>query len=73
MTPLSGLGKALIIAGTIMAGIGVLFLIAPKIPWLGRLPGDLTVKRDGFRLYFPLTTCIIISILLTLLFNLFKK
>lgn len=56
-----------------MAGIGLILLVAPKIPWLGRLPGDLMVKKNGFRLYFPLTTCIIISILLTVLFNIFKK
>lgn len=73
MTPLSGLGKALVVGGLTMAGIGLILLVAPKIPWLGRLPGDLMVKKNGFRLYFPLTTCIIISILLTVLFNIFKK
>jgi hypothetical protein len=64
MNPLSGLGKI---------GIGILLVLAPKIPWLGKLPGDILVKKDNFHFYFPLTTCIIISIVLTLLFYLFRR
>jgi hypothetical protein len=71
--PLSGLGKAFLIAGLVMAAIGVLLLLIPKVPWLGKLPGDFMFKKDGVRFYFPLTTCIILSILLTILFNLFRK
>ncbi len=73
MNPLSGLGKILIIFGIAMAGIGILLVLAPKIPWLGKLPGDILVKKDNFHFYFPLTTCIIISIVLTLLFYLFRR
>jgi hypothetical protein len=73
MNPLSHLGKFLIIAGLIIAGIGILLVLAPKIPWLGKLPGDITVKKDNFQFFFPLTTCIVISILLTLLFYLFRR
>jgi hypothetical protein len=73
MNPLSGLGKILIIFGIAIAGIGILLVLAPKIPWLGKLPGDILVKKDNFHFYFPLTTCIIISIVLTLLFYLFRR
>ena len=73
MNPLFSLGKVLIIIGLIIASIGVLLVLSPKIPWIGKLPGDILIKKDNFRFYFPLTTCIIISIILTLLFYLFRK
>ncbi len=73
MNPLFSLGKALIIIGLVIASIGILFVLTPKIPWLGDLPGDILIKKDNFRFYFPVTTCIIISIILTLLFYLFRK
>ena len=55
----------LVIAGLIIAGIGVVWLLAPSIPWLGKLPGDIRIERGNFRLYFPIVTCIVISLLLT--------
>jgi len=67
------LGKVLIIFGIVIAGIGVLLLVGDKIPWIGRLPGDIMIKREKFTFYFPIMTCIIISIILTLLFSLFRK
>jgi hypothetical protein len=73
MSPLGSLGKILIIIGVIMAVIGAIFLLGDKIPWIGRLPGDIYIKRDKFTFYFPLMTSIIISLLLTLLFSLFRK
>jgi len=73
MSPLGSLGKILIIIGAIMAVIGAIFLLGDKIPWVGRLPGDIIIKRDKFTFYFPLMTSIIISLLLTLLFSLFRK
>jgi Protein of unknown function (DUF2905) len=51
--------------------VGLLYL--PRIPWLGRLPGDITVEREGFTFYFPLATSIVVSIVLTLLLNLFFR
>jgi uncharacterized protein HemY len=69
----SGFGKVVIIVGLIIALIGVLLVITPRVPWLGKLPGDITIKRDNFHFYFPLTTCIIISIILTLIFYLFRR
>jgi hypothetical protein len=67
------LGKMLILLGVFAIAIGVLLLIGEKIPWVGKLPGDIIVKRKNFSFYFPITTSIIISIILTLLFNLFRK
>ncbi len=68
-----GLGKLLIIMGLVILALGVLLTLGPRIPWLGRLPGDFFVKRDGFTFYFPLATSIILSILLTILLNLFRR
>jgi hypothetical protein len=73
MAPLGSLGKILIIIGAITAVIGVILVLGNKIPWIGRLPGDIYIKRDKFTFYFPLMTSIIISLLLTLLFSLFRK
>jgi len=67
------LGKALIVGGILLAIMGGLVLLSDRIPWLGKLPGDIHIKRDGFSFYFPLATCIIISIILTLLFRLLGR
>jgi hypothetical protein len=57
----------------VLVVIGVSLLLIPKIPWLGRLPGDIFIKTDKVSFYLPITTGIIISLLLTLLFALFRK
>jgi hypothetical protein len=67
------LGKSLIVLGLIIAGIGVLLTLAGRIPWLGRLPGDIYVKRENFTFYFPLATSIIISIVLSFILWLLRK
>jgi hypothetical protein len=67
------LGKMLIIFGIIIVAVGVVLLLAQKIPHIGRLPGDIYVKKDSFTFYFPLTTCIIISLVLTLIFWIFRR
>ena len=64
------MGKALLIIGLVISGIGVLIMLG--VPF-GRLPGDFSVKRGNFAFYFPLSTSIILSILLTLLFALFRR
>ena len=69
----SSLGKLLVIAGVAAVVAGVLLILGPKIPWLGRLPGDLIVRREGFTLFFPLASLIIVSVLLTILINLFFR
>ncbi len=73
MFGLGALGKLLILLGVLIVVIGLLLLIGEKIPWVGKLPGDIMIKKEKFTFYFPITTSILISILLTLLFTLFRK
>jgi hypothetical protein len=69
---LQELGKWLIFVGIIIVGLGVIIYIFPKyFPYLGKLPGDIFIKRENFTFYFPLGTCILLSILLSLLLTLF--
>ncbi len=69
----NALGRFLVFVGVIIALIGCLLLFAEKIPWIGRLPGDILIKRGKWTFYFPLATSIILSLLITLLLNLFRK
>ena len=64
------MGKALVYVGLGIAGLGLLMMVGVPI---GRLPGDIYVKRDGFSFYFPLTTSIILSIVLTLILAFFRR
>lgn len=61
------LGRFLVIFGLLIAGAGLLLLVAPKIPWIGRLPGDIIIRRENFTFYFPLVTCLLVSIVLSLI------
>ncbi|MCS7276307.1 MAG: DUF2905 domain-containing protein [Dehalococcoidia bacterium] len=63
-------GKWLMVAGVALALLGGLVLLASKVPFLGRLPGDILVQRDNFTFYFPLVTSILLSIFLTIVLNL---
>ena len=70
------LGKILIIAGAAIIVIGVALLFFDKIPFLGKLPGDIVVRKKNFTLYAPLATSLLLSLLLTLVFviiNWFRK
>jgi hypothetical protein len=67
------LGKLLFVAGVALALAGALVWFAPRIPWLGNLPGDLRIERPGLRVYAPLATCVVVSIVLTLILNLFGR
>ena len=67
------LGKMLILLGVFIILIGIFLLIGDRIPWLGKLPGDFVIRKKNFTFYFPLATSILISIILTLLFTLFRK
>jgi Protein of unknown function (DUF2905) len=70
---MSDFGKILVFFGLILIVVGLIFLFGPKIPWLGKLPGDITIKKENFIFYFPLATSLVISILLTILFSLFRR
>jgi hypothetical protein len=71
----AALGKLLLAAAAILAVVGVLLILADRVPGLriGRLPGDISVERDRFRFYFPLGTSIVLSIVLSLLLWLFGR
>lgn len=70
---MDSLARMLIVFGVVLALLGGLLLLAGKIPFLGRLPGDIIIRRENWSFYFPLTTSILLSILLTLLFSLFGR
>ena len=73
MFGLGALGKLLILLGIFIILVGLFLLLGEKIPWVGRLPGDIIIRKKNFTFYFPIVTSIIISIILTLLFALFRK
>ncbi len=67
------IGKFLVILGIIIIALGGLLLLSGKIPWVGRLPGDIIIHRKNFTFYFPLATSILLSLLLTLIFWLLRR
>jgi len=67
------LGKFLVIVGLVIAVVGVLLWSGFGKGWLGRLPGDIHYTRDNFSFHFPLVTCLLVSVVLTLIFWLFRK
>jgi Protein of unknown function (DUF2905) len=71
------LGKMFLGFGAVMVLLGVVLLVAGnlsgKVPWLGRLPGDIHIERGSWSFYFPLATCLVLSLVLTLLFSLFGR
>jgi hypothetical protein len=73
MMPLSGVGKLLIVLGGLLIIIGAAIVVVGKIPWLGRLPGDIYVERRNFTFVLPLTTSILISVILSLVLYLFSR
>jgi hypothetical protein len=67
------IGRVFIGLGIAMIAIGSVLLLSGKIPWIGRLPGDIMIQKKNFTFYFPLVTSILLSLLLTFLFWLFGK
>ncbi len=73
MAAWNGVGRLLIVAGLVLAAVGVLLTLAEKWPsfgsvfgWIGKLPGDLSIKREQLSIYFPIATSLVLSILLSL-------
>jgi hypothetical protein len=67
------LGRTLIVVGVVLAALGVLLYASPSLPWLGRLPGDIRIERPGFRLYVPITSCLVVSAVLSVAAWLFSR
>lgn len=69
----SDLGRLLIVAGGLLAAVGLVVMLAGKVPFLGRLPGDIVYRKGGFTFYFPLVTCLLLSLVLTLVLRLLRR
>jgi hypothetical protein len=70
---MANLGKILILFGILLIVIGTVFVLGGKIPWLGNLPGDITIQRERFTFYFPLATCLLISVVVSLVVYFFRR
>ncbi|MCM2264896.1 MAG: DUF2905 domain-containing protein [Desulfuromonadales bacterium] len=66
-------GKVLIILGLVLIIAGILLILPGKVPFLGKLPGDIRIERETFSFYFPLGTCLLLSLILSLVFWLFRR
>jgi hypothetical protein len=73
MLGIESIGKSFIFFGIVLIVIGSLFVLFGKVPWFGRLPGDIVIKNDGFTFYFPIATMVILSIAVTVLFNIIGR
>jgi len=67
------MARLLIVAGLVLVAVGLVALAAPRIPWLGRLPGDLRFGKGNVSVYLPIATCVVLSVLLTLILNLVRR
>lgn len=63
------IGRSLLVLGGLIALVGLLFLLAPRVPFIGRLPGDISIERDGFSFFFPLAIMLLVSLILTVVLN----
>lgn len=70
---MADLGRLLMVLGGVLVLVGALLSFGGRVPWLGRLPGDIVVERENFTFYFPIVTSIVISVLLTLVMMLFRR
>ena len=71
---MNGLGRPLIIMGLILVAAGLVISFSPRLPtWLGRLPGDINIKRNTFSFHFPLATCLLISVILSFIMWLLRR
>jgi hypothetical protein len=66
-------GKLLLVAAGVLAVVGLVLLYGARIPFLGRLPGDISVSRGNFRFYFPIVTSLVLSVLATIILNIFFR
>ncbi len=73
MEPYQSLAKLMIIAGALILAVGVILLLIPKIPFIGKLPGDIIIQKKNFTFYFPIVSLIIVNVIIYLLLYLFKK
>jgi hypothetical protein len=70
---LGDLGRTLVLLGLLLTAAGLIMWLFGALPFVGRLPGDISIERGNFRLYAPIATCLLISLLLTIMLNLFAR
>ena len=70
---MSDFGRLLIVFGLLMAGVGLVLVLGARLPWLGRLPGDIHIQRGNWTFYFPLATSLVLSVVLTLILYLIGR
>lgn len=70
---MESLGRILILFGILLVVLGLVLTVGAKIPWLGQLPGDIYIRRENFSFYFPLTSCLLLSLIITLVLYLFRR
>ncbi len=70
---MDGLGKILVYIGIFLVVLGIVLSVAGKIPWFGHMPGDITIERDRFTFYFPIATCIVISVIVSIILYFFRR
>lgn len=68
---MDGIGRALVIAGVVILVVGLALIFAERVPFVGRLPGDITLRGDGWTVYAPIATSIVVSLVLTATLSLF--
>jgi hypothetical protein len=73
MPELNTLGRSLIVLGLIIVMVGAVLMLGAKLPWFGKLPGDIYIQKKNISVFFPITTSIIISIMLSLIFMLLRR
>lgn len=73
MDGLAPLGRSLVILGVVIAAIGAVLIVGPRIPFLGRLPGDIRIERDGMTIYIPLATMLLVSIIASVVIGLLNR
>jgi len=67
------MGKSLIVLGLLLVGVGLVMTYGGKLPMVGKLPGDIHIEKEDFSFYFPLGTCLVVSVLASFLFWLFRR
>ena len=70
---MSGVGRMLIIAGLVLLAAGLVVSLLPRFPWLGRLPGDILIRRENFSFFMPITTSLLLSLVVSLLIWLLRR
>ena len=73
MPEMNDIGRLLLVLGLVLVVVGAVLILAGKIPFVGRLPGDIFISKKNFSFYLPLATCVLLSLVLTLILNLFFR